>query len=110
VLTYSKTSADRGMERCDRLPYFDHISLSSLSLSHTHTHTHTFISPEHKSGHISLLEGGEAVLDLCGVLLGCVIGILLSPTVQSCLKVLSKSAYTLEVGRSKGWINAAWTI
>jgi hypothetical protein len=26
------------------------------------------------------------------------------------LKVLSKSAYTLEVGRSKGWINAAWTI
>ena len=56
-----------------------------------------------------MLVGQEAVLDFRCVLLGCVIGILLSPTVQSCLKVLCKSANSCEAGKSKGWINAAWT-
>jgi hypothetical protein len=81
-----------------------------LCITHTHTHTHyTFTSPECKSRHIFVLEGGEAAVDLCCVLLGCVIGILLWPTVQSCLKVLRKFANSCEAGKSKGWINAAWT-
>ena len=63
-----------------------------------------FTSPECKSRHIFMLVGQEAVLDF-----RCVIGILLSPTVQSYLKVLSKSANSCEAGKSKGWINAAWT-
>jgi hypothetical protein len=90
-LTYSKTSADTGAEGC-RPSIFCVLQLHKC-----------------KSRHIFMLEGREAVLELRCVLLGCVIGISLLPTVQTFLKVLRKSANSCEAGKSKGRINAAWT-
>ena len=103
VLSYSKTSADTGVERC-------RLSIFCVSQLHTHTHTHKWLLHIYFTNlNTFYVGGGGAVLDLCCVLLGCVMGILLLPTVQSCEKVLCKSANSCEAGKSKGWINASWT-
>lgn len=109
VPTYSKTSAHAGVEGSR------HSILCVLQLHKQTAHKsdyYTFTSPECKSRHIFMLEeggGGEAALCPRCVLLDCVIGIVLLPAVRSCCKVLCKSADSCEAGKSKGWLNAAWT-